>query len=126
MGVPASVPTESGQSAGICGPTQTSDGNVQLCDDARQPKRVAKRAFMITNFSKGETPAILYLWKKAEEFNFVLVVCQMIAEGSAVDTAIEIDNDEENNGRRKRRRKGKANDKKEDEGFGRMEDIMER
>ena len=52
----------------------------------------------------------------------------MLAQGSALDTAIEIEDEEQDiTTKNKRKRKGK-NEKEEDEGsgFGRMELIMEK
>ena len=39
------------------------------------------------NFLKGFSPAVLYLWKKAAEFDFVAVVCQQLDEGCALDSS---------------------------------------
>ena len=61
-----------------------SDGN-ELDED--ESGIVTCNANDLSNFIKGYSPAVLYLWKKAEECDFVSVVCQQLDQECALDSS---------------------------------------
>ena len=86
----------------------------------------------VSNFlAYGQSPALLYLWKKAEEYNFIGVVCQQLSFESSLDTCNEEEDDDtgteaSSKKRKKRKRKTQEDENcmEEKEQFEKMQAMM--
>ena len=92
----------------------------EVCSDSDEDEveQSLHNACDVSNFlSYGQSPACLYLWKKAEEYNFIGVVCQQLSFESSLDTCNEEEDDDTGTagGETTRKRKKRKCKKQEDE-----------
>ena len=86
----------------------SEDGNDDDLDETEAALRDANQhnGNIKANFLQGMSPAVLYLWEKAEEYSLLPTVCQQLSE----DTILDSTNDEEETSNpRKKKRKNNAN-----------------